>query len=283
MSKKRRCDGEEVKKLPIFRRIFPYVMKTRTESVILFEQQINVEKTLKFLEEKNKEGEEKKLTLFGIFLCAIAKTAKIRPELNRFVQGHTIYQRNKIKISFVSKAKMSDDGKENNVQLVFSGEESLEETAKILKIEIDKTKKNEVKLSDDKELEFFFSFPSFLRKFVFWTFKFLDYHGIYSKKMIENDPFFSSIYVANLGSIGIDAVYHHLYEWGSIAVFMVIGKIKKIAVVDENDNIRVQKTVTLKFTFDERIADGVYAARSLEIFKRLVENPELMEKKVSEE
>lgn len=279
MSKNKRCDGELIRNLPIFRKLFPYIMKKRNESAILFEQQINVEKTLKYLEEKNEGLDKKRITLFGIFLCAIARTAKIRTELNRFVQGHSLYQRKHIKVSFVSKAEKTDDGKENNVQIIFTGNETLEEAVQKVTLEIEKAKKGLEKMEDDKEMEFFFSFPQFLRIFVFELFNFLDYRGIYSKKMIDHDPLFSSVYVANLGSIGIDAVYHHLYEWGNASIFMVIGKIKDTPVVDEERKIRVAKTLTLKFTFDERITDGVYAARSLEIFKNFVENPELLESK----
>lgn len=38
---------------------------------------------------------------------------------------------------------------------------------------------------------------------------------------------YASVFFANLGSLGLDAVYHHMYEWGNAPFFIVVGKRKK--------------------------------------------------------
>jgi hypothetical protein len=82
---------------------------------------------------------------------------------------------------------------------------------------------------------------------------------------VEPDPLFASMFVANLGSVGLDAAYHHLYEYGTIGAFCAIGRYEADA--------GGRPWTTVRFTLDERIADGLYGARSLELFRSLVEDP----------
>ena len=39
------------------------------------------------------------------------------------------------------------------------------------------------------------------------------------RAFVDGDPFFASAFVTNLGSVGLDAAYHHLYEYGTIPIF----------------------------------------------------------------
>ena len=47
-----------------------------------------------------------------------------------------------------------------------------------------------------------------------------------SPGMVEDDPLFTSIFIANLGSIGYPAGFHHLWEYGTASIFGVMGKIE---------------------------------------------------------
>ena len=76
--------------------------------------------------------------------------------------------------------------------------------------------------------------------------------------MIEHDPMYASVFFANLASIGMDACYHHLYEYGSIGIFGVIGR----PVTDPGSPTSGpdrRRTMTLRWTFDERCEDGLVA------------------------
>ncbi len=86
------------------------------------------------------------------------------------------------------------------------------------------------------------------------------------------------MFLANLGSLGIDAAYHHLYEYGTVPLFGTIGRVKKAPVVDANGEVVVRDVLETRWTFDERIADGFYCARSLEMFRSMVEHPEQLER-----
>jgi hypothetical protein len=88
---------------------------------------------------------------------------------------------------------------------------------------------------------------------------------------------YASVFLANLGSLGLDAVYHHMYEWGNSPFFIVVGKRKKEPVVNDRGELEVQEVVDMNITLDERITDGVYFARTLEMLADLIENPEKLE------
>jgi len=47
---------------------------------------------------------------------------------------------------------------------------------------------------------------------------------------IEPDPTFTGVFLANLGSVGIDNARHHLYEYGTCSLFSVVGGVRKILV-----------------------------------------------------
>jgi hypothetical protein len=96
--------------------------------------------------------------------------------------------------------------------------------------------------------------------------------------MAESDPLYASAMNSHLGSIGLDSAYHHLYDHGTLPVFVVIGKVQKKLVITERGESEIRPIVTIRYSLDERIVDGFYAARSLERLKELVENPWLLER-----
>ena len=46
---------------------------------------------------------------------------------------------------------------------------------------------------------------------------------------------------------------------------------------DENGNVTMKNALELGLTIDERIADGVYFAKSIKLLRKLLQNPELLE------
>ena len=125
----------------------------------------------------------------------------------------------------------------------------------------------------DKETKILLHLPRFLLKTVIRLQGALDSLGLLPGKFIENDLFYASAFIANIGSLGLDAAFHHLYEYGNIPIFLVAGKIQPMASVRDNQVV-VRPTMEMKITYDERIEDGFYAARALDRFRKLLENPE---------
>jgi pyruvate/2-oxoglutarate dehydrogenase complex dihydrolipoamide acyltransferase (E2) component len=64
-----------------------------------------------------------------------------------------------------------------------------------------------------------------------------------------------------------------LYEYGTIPVFCTLGVIHDEVLVRDGAPV-VARVASVKFAFDERVEDGLYAARALADFRMLVEHPE---------
>ena len=277
MGIRKRYDGTLIKGLPGFRLINPYVMKGRNESAVYFTHELRMKKTIEFIRQYNKEnkGNGKRLTLFHVILCGIVRAIAFRPQMNRFISGKKIYQRNRIQFSFIVKKQLTDEGLETNVKITFSPFDTLQDVIEKVNREVEKAR-DMAGNESDHEIDFFTKLPRSILTLVIWVFKALDYFGIAPSEMIRLDPLYTSVYVANLGSVGLDAPYHHLYEWGNASIFAVIGKLRKGIVVGEGGTPVVEDLLTMKYTFDDRISEGLYAAKAIDMFKQFVENPEVL-------
>ena len=124
--------------------------------------------------------------------------------------------------------------------------------------------------------------PRFISKNVVKFLCWMDKHGWVPQSLIETDPYYSSVVLANLGSIGLPAGYHHLTNWGTTGVFINIGKIGMKQFINEDGTVEVKKGIDVGFIIDERLADGFYYARTIRLFKLLLEQPELLDKPLNE-
>ena len=277
MSVHKRYDGNLIRNLPSFRIINPFVMRGRNESAIYFSQSIEIENARSYLKRINSHRESaERFTLFHILLAAAVRTIALRPQLNRFISGQRIYQRNRLQISFMVKKEMTDEGLETNAKISFSPRDTLEDIRRKTSTEITGARDEAGNVSDH-EVDFFARLPRFAVNVVVKLFRLLDYYGIAPKGMIAIDPLYTSLYVANIGSLGLDAAYHHLYEWGNASLFMVIGRMHRGLVLDEENTPASRLLLDLKFTLDDRISEGIYAAKALKLFKEFVQNPALLE------
>jgi hypothetical protein len=108
--------------------------------------------------------------------------------------------------------------------------------------------------------------------------RFLDVHGWVPQPLIDTDPYYSSVVLTNLGSIGLKSGYHHLTNWGTNSVFIAVGERKKTPFFDDEGNSHhAGYHVDLGLTIDERIADGYYYSKTVRLLKTLLENPQLLE------
>jgi len=255
--------------------IFPYVMRSRTESLVYYSTALDVENLLAYIEKKKAEGQE--IKFFPLFIAAIVKLLKERPCLNRFVSGRRLYQRNHIKITFIAKKAASDDGEETNVSLTFDDSVTFQEVIGKLKSDIKAAKSESAKKDDDRIIETLMKMPRFVVRLFFAFLRWMDFYFDMPRMLADVDPMRCSVYVANLGSIGTEAPFHHLYEWGNCSMFVAIGKIGYKPVALEDGTLTARRMVEVKVTLDERIADGYYFARSLELMESYLKNPESLE------
>jgi hypothetical protein len=268
-----RSDGTLIKKLSPLRRIMPYLMKTRTESVVYYEQIVDVEKALAYIEAQNAKAEGERISIFHVILTATGKVLNERPGLNRFVSGGRIYQRKNAELSFSVKKSFDDNAPLLTVKLPFSGQESVPEVVSKIRASVGEVRTGPPNQAEKESSFFLRAFPGLLMRGVIGLARLLDSVNLLPAFMIRGDPLYASVFLANLGSLGLDRVWHHLYEWGNISLFCAIGKIDKGVVPGDDDLPVVRKVMRLRWTFDERINDGFYCVKTLELLKGYIEDP----------
>ncbi len=278
MLKKTRCDGTPIRDLPPFTILMPYVMPTRTASMIYYEQELEVTKTLARIKAVNRELIKRReiLTLFDVVICAAVRGIALRPRANRFIAGRRFYQRNEISVNFVAKKELTDQGEEVNVKIPFGLYETLETVARKVKLYVRKAVSPEG-LANDDVVKTLVKFPHFVMKIVAKALLWLDDHNMMPADMIESDPCFCSVFLTNVGSFGLETPpYHHLYERGNCPIFIAMGKVRSENRLEADGSITERKILVLRYSFDDRIADGTYMGGTLALVKRLVEDPEAL-------
>jgi hypothetical protein len=267
----RRRDGV-LAKIPPYRQIMPFLMRGRNESSVLFEQRLDMSRAQPWLEAWNRRTGQH-ATAFHLVLHVLARMLHERPHINRFIVGRRIYDRHGVFMTFAAKKAMRDDAPLATVKREFQRSESFAEMVAALNGDIQVAKSDAVS-KVDKELSVFLRFPNFLLAASVALLRWLDSHGLAPRALIGDDPMYTSAFVANLGSLKIDAAYHHLYEHGNCPLFVTIGQISEVPFI-AGDPLAVQSRpeITLRYTFDERIEDGLYCARSLQLLQQRVEDP----------
>lgn len=265
-----RSDGTVVKDLTVTRRILPYLMVGRNEAIVYYEMLIDLTETLEFIDKYNAE-QTRKLTLWHLVVAAAGRVLHERPGLNRFVSGGRIYQRNSVQLSFAVKKQFKDYAPLVGVKYTVEPTETLEQTIDGLEAAIG-TSRSDTPVASDREAKGFLMLPGFLLRLVIWLGKKLDAANLLPRAMWKNDPMYASAFLANPGSVGVDRVWHHLYEWGNVSIFGVLGQVGDVLFVEEGKPV-AKKGVRLRFSFDERINDGHYCAKAIQLVQRYLEAP----------
>ena len=120
--------------------------------------------------------------------------------------------------------------------------------------------------TSDKETRLMSRLPGFLTSTVIRAVDALDTLGLLPRSLIEPDPLFASVFMANLGSVGHDAGFHHLWERGTCSIFCVMGRIRRGA--------GGRRVMTVCWTYDERIEDGLYSYIGIAGIQKRIEDPE---------
>lgn len=267
----RRFDGKPARGVPAYRRMIPFLMRGKNEAAVYFEQTVDLSVALPWIEQYNRGG-DRHITVFHLLLAGLARTLHERPRLNRFVSGRKLHDRDGVYISFAAKKRFDDDAPLSVVKRRFEVGESFDEMVDALAAGVGEAKSDRPS-SVDKEVGVLLKLPSPLLDGAVRALRALDFLGLAPKSLLEHDPMYTSVFVANLGSIQIDAAYHHLYEYGNCPLFVTLGKVEKMPMVTDDGEVEARWGVKLKFTFDERVEDGLYAARSLQRLQAYIEDP----------
>jgi hypothetical protein len=194
------------------------------------------------------------------------------PKMNRFTMGRRLYQRNERSIAFSMKRKKLDtEAALAVVKMRIRNEDSFESFARRVEEQIGFERSGQAS-AVDKELSLFLRLPRAVLNVAIPVMRWLDYHGLLPRQMIDPDPLYSSAFIANLGSLGMRAGFHHLFEWGNCPIFGMCGRIEDRPQVVDGEVV-VRRVLPLRFTYDERIDDGLNAAKGLDVLRAILEAP----------
>ncbi len=264
---KNRRDADWIKPKDSIQALVPFIMPRRSDAEVSSQVEIDVTKLVKFVDDINKKDElEYKMTYFHALAACFAKTIYSREALNNFVKNKRLYHRKKVTLGFIAKNKLSDKGEERIVCLEADKKDNIMSLSRKMAIDIFQAKGDK---DNDMEgvMKMFTSIPNWLLSIVVKIVFFMDEHDLSPKSLTQGDTNYVTVLLSNLGSIQTNSCYHHLNEYGTNSIVLTIGTIHEV---------NNKKYVDLQLTLDERIADGFYFAKSIQLTEYIAKHPELL-------
>lgn len=265
-----RPDGE-LMNIPPYRRIMLYLMPTRNESVVYFDAYVDATKFNDWLERCKKVVPDANPTQATVAAVGIGLSAT--PAMNRFVVGRRLYQRSGRWLTFsMLRKKLDREAKIGTVKREFLDGENFRDWCGRVNTMIHEERSGK-KTSGDKELDLFNLFPRPILMVVARAIGTLNHYNILPGFFIKDDPMHTSIFVANLGSLGMGPGYHHLYEYGTCPLFVMIGKVEDQPMVIAGQ-VKVVPRMHIRFSYDERIDHGLSARFGIDAVVRVLSDPD---------
>ena len=277
-----RFDATLVRNIDPLHWFVPYLYPNRADNEAFIREEFDLTNLEAFLARKNEGRTEDKYTIFHAIAAILVKAVTLRPKMNRFIQGRRLFQRDDPTLDFVVKKQFNDEAHEALAFIKFPEDTTIDSLHARIMEEIHTCRSD--KLDNSTEgMEFFTHLPRWLMRIVMHILHRLDFYGKVPYSLIKTDPNYASVFISNLGSIKLNAAYHHLTNWGTNSLFVVIGEKAVRPVFKEDGSYDMRTTLGVGITLDERIADGYYYAKTIRLIKKLVEHPELLDRPANEE
>ncbi len=275
-----RNDGFLVRNMDPMSKLIPYIMTTMPDSWVLFEDKIDITHTQEFIRDM-RTSEIPGLTLYQVIFAAVVRTISQVPQINRFEMNRRIYARNHIKMAMVVKKGMSLAGDRTTLMPFFDPEDTLKDVVDKINGEMNKIDRSVNSVEEDQNktsfdmLQYVLSgIPNVVMKIVFWLLKKLDKIGLLPRKLTDLSPFHTTAFITNMGSFGMDAVYHHIYEFGTLSIFGAIGNKEIVYETQRDGSVKRKVYLNMKFVADERITDGYSYGVAFKNIKTHIMKPE---------
>ncbi len=270
-----RKEGRRIKGDIPMNAVSPFIMPSRGGASNSFYATVDITKCEQFLRDKKAEG-MKGIGMMHVFMAAYVRVVSQLPGINRFIRGQRVYARKGIDICLTIKKEMKLNAAETVIKLKANPSDTLDLIYKNLNKEIEKNKAEGDQNSMDTFARFLVYIPGVFLKFTVWVLKLLDYFGLLPRAICDLSPFHGSMFITNLGSLGIPPVYHHLYDFGNLPVFIAMGAKRTEYIVNKDGEVEKHRFIDFTIVCDERICDGHYYASAFKKIKKLIENPELL-------
>lgn len=271
----RRSDGYKLKDCDPFYEIIPHIMSKRYDATNYINLDIDLDTIQNYVNDCRGKGI--RMSHMSVIVASYLRLISQNPELNRFISNKKIYGRNHFCVSFVTLKTEADSSSETVSKLYFNLDDDIFEVNRKVVEAIDLNRQTKTENSTDNLLKNIMKVP-FLVGLTVSVLKWWDKHFSLPFKVIDASPFHTSLFITNLASIRLNAVYHHIYEFGTTGIFIAIGQTKKV-LSKTGEVVNEKRVIPVKVTTDERIADGYYFGKCFKEFKRYLANPVLLETK----
>lgn len=269
-----RYDGRIVRTAPPMSKLMPYLMKVRSDSQNQFEDSIDITNIEKYLAEKKKEGYTD-MSLLHVILAAYVRVVSERPAIHRFIAGQKIYSRKKLECLMVIKKDMTLDGIDTCIKVEFDPRDNIYNVYKKFQKTVVAAKNDDGDF--EKVVGTLVKLPGLMLRGIVALLRFMDYFGLLPKALANVSPFHGSMIITSMGSLGIQAIHHHLYDFGHLPIFISYGKMNTQEVTLPDGTKENHHFVSLKVVTDERICDGFYYASAFKQLKRYLNHPDALD------
>ena len=271
----RRPDGRRLKNVDPIVRITPYLMPMRCDAQVFLEHRLDYEKLARYIAEKNREGE--KITFMQIIVAAYVRAVSQHPEINRYIFNKQYYARNNCSVSYtVLKDPQDNESNETTVRILFDPTDTIFDVRDRMNDAVEKARATEDGDFVIRLASFVLSVPG-LATLIVALVRLLDRYGIAPGILMRELPFYSGMFITNNASIGLNHVWHHIYNFGNVSMFIGMGNILKEATTDSEGKVRMKRWLPLGLTADERVCSGAHYAAFFAAVTKYFNNPELLE------
>ncbi len=258
------------------------IKPNRSVSDVFINQKMDVTELTKYLEKKKKKGE--KITFYHAVVTGIGKVYHNRPLLNRFVQDRHLFEHNDVSIAFVAKTEFSDRAEEMMISLKINPDDNIYSISENIANKVNKIRNKEGKVEASGAngiIDVLGHWPNIFRVPVFGLLKWMDKKGLIPASLEEDNIYYSSIILSNLGRLHSGAIFHNITDFGNSSALATIGEVRDEVVVI-NGKQEIRKLCEFGINLDERIADGYYFIKSIQMLQYIFDHPEMLEEPANE-
>lgn len=271
-----RKDGRLLRSLPAFAKFVPFIMPTRNDACNQYEESFEVSDVDRRLRKLRVDG-YKGIGILHFIIAAYIRGVSMLPGMNRFIVGRRIYARDNIEVVMTVKRSLAIDATETTIKVVFEPTDTIFDVYRKMNEKIDEIKTVEGNNNTEDVAEAMCKAPRFLLRFALTILRIMDYFGWLPQSLLDASPFHGSMIITDLGSLRIGPIYHHIYNFGTLPVFISFGAKRHAYELDRHGNMVDRKYVDCKFVMDERTVDGHYYAQFLQAFRYICQHPEIVE------
>ena len=259
------------------------IKPNRSVSDVYVNQKLDVTELVKYLEKKKKKGED--VTFYHAVVTGIGKVYFNRPYLNRFVQDRHLFMHNDVVIGFVAKVAFDDKAEELMIMLKIEPDDNIHTLSKKIADKVNGIRKPNGKVEKkggNALIDALGHWPNIFRVPVIGLLKWMDKKGILPASIEEDNLYYSSIILSNLGRLHSPAIFHNITDFGNSSALATIGEVRDEVVVI-NGKQEIRKLCEFGINLDERIADGYYFIKSIQMLQYIFNHPEMLEENANEE